>query len=147
MHRSRSHVAQELAACIRCNECLTACPALPAPIMIETLNRETLAEPISAEVARFATACYQCGACVPVCPAGLHRDAMMLWLKMRLLRGDVGKAADAPGESGTFSYAAPVAYPDLGGSLNLRGIPTPRRSAEAPTFILPDKNDGAAPWR
>jgi len=85
MHRSRTQVAEELAACIRCNECLAVCPALSAPITIKTLNRETLAEPLSAEVARFARACYQCGACVPVCPAGLHRDAMMLWLKMRLL--------------------------------------------------------------
>ncbi len=91
MHRSRSHVAEELAACIRCNECLTACPALPAPITIETLNRETFSEAISADVSRFAQSCYQCGACVPVCPVGLHRDAMMLWLKMRLLRGDARK--------------------------------------------------------
>ena len=91
MHRSRSQVAEELAACIRCNECLAACPALPAPMQIEALNRETLVERISPEVARFAQACYQCGACVPVCPVGLHRDAMMLWLKMRLLRGGLGQ--------------------------------------------------------
>lgn len=90
MHRTRSQVAEELAACIRCTECLDACPALPAPLPIETLNRETLDEPVSPAVMRFAQACYQCGACVPVCPVGLHRDAMMLWLKMRLLRGDVG---------------------------------------------------------
>lgn len=87
MHRSRSQVAEELAACIRCNECLAACPALPTRLPIETLNRETLGERISPDVARFAQACYQCGACVPVCPVGLHRDAMMLWLKMRLLSG------------------------------------------------------------
>jgi Na+-translocating ferredoxin:NAD+ oxidoreductase RnfC subunit len=86
MHRSRSQVAEELAACIRCNECLAACPALATRITIETLNRETLGQRISSEVAQFANACYQCGACVPVCPAGLHRDAMMLWLKMRQLR-------------------------------------------------------------
>lgn len=86
MHRSRSQVAEELAACIRCNECLVACPALPQPIPIETLNRETMTERMSPGVARFAQACYQCGACVSVCPVGLHRDAMMLWLKMRLLR-------------------------------------------------------------
>jgi Na+-translocating ferredoxin:NAD+ oxidoreductase RnfC subunit len=86
MHRPRSQVAEELAACIRCNQCLAACPALAAPITIETLNRETLDGPISAPVMRFAQNCYQCGACVPVCPVGLHRDAMMIWLKMRLLR-------------------------------------------------------------
>lgn len=95
MHRSRSQVAEELAACIRCNECLTACPALPLPIQIETLNRETLVERISPEVARFADACYQCGACVPVCPVGLHRDAMMLWLKMRLLSMSAGRSRSA----------------------------------------------------
>lgn len=88
MHRSRTQVAEELAACIRCNECLVACPALSQPIPIETLNRETMTERISPGVARFAQACYQCGACVSVCPVGLHRDAMMLWLKMRLLRGE-----------------------------------------------------------
>ena len=86
MHRPRSHVAEELAACIRCNQCLAACPALAAPITIETLNRQTLDGPISAPVMRFAQNCYLCGACVPVCPVGLHRDTMMTWLKMRLLR-------------------------------------------------------------
>lgn len=95
MHRSRTQVAEELAACIRCNECLVACPALPLPITIETLNRETMFGRISPAVTRFAQACYQCGACVPVCPAGLHRDAMMLWLKMRLLSGDHENAANA----------------------------------------------------
>jgi Na+-translocating ferredoxin:NAD+ oxidoreductase RnfC subunit len=87
MHRPRSQVAEELAACIRCNQCLAACPALAAPITIETLNRETLDGPISAPVMRFAQNCYLCGACVPVCPVGLHRNTMMTWLKMRLLRG------------------------------------------------------------
>ncbi len=90
MHRSRTQVADELTACIRCNECLAVCPALSTPIQIETLNRETLGPHISLAVARFAQACYQCGACVPVCPVGLHRDAMMLWLKMRLLANNQG---------------------------------------------------------
>jgi len=94
MHRPASQVAQELAACIRCNECLVACPALESAIPIEKLNRQTLDGPISSAVLRFAQDCYQCGACVPVCPVGLHRDAMMLWLKMRLLR-----AGSAPGAS------------------------------------------------
>ncbi|HEX6541461.1 MAG TPA: 4Fe-4S dicluster domain-containing protein [Ktedonobacterales bacterium] len=88
MHRSRTQVAEELSACICCNECLLACPALPTQIQIETLNRETLADSISLDVARFAHACYQCGACVPVCPVGLHRDSMMFWLKMRLAGGN-----------------------------------------------------------
>lgn len=110
MHRSRSHVAEELAACIRCNECLSACPALPAPITIETLNRETLSEPMSAEVTRFAQACYQCGACVPVCPVGLHRDAMMLWLKMRLLRGGVRQPTVAHMSGGPQVYTPSRLY-------------------------------------
>jgi Na+-translocating ferredoxin:NAD+ oxidoreductase RnfC subunit len=88
MPRPASQVADELAASIRCNECRVACPALSTPIMIETLNRQTLDGPISPKVMRFAQSCYQCGACVPVCPVGLHRDAMMMWLKMRLLSGD-----------------------------------------------------------
>ena len=79
-------VAQELHACIGCNECLLACPALAEPITIDVLNRETLAGPISAPVAHFARSGYQCGACVAPCPVGLHRDAMMMWLKVRLLR-------------------------------------------------------------
>ena len=91
MHRSRSQIAEELAACICCNECLIACPALPMRIQIEALNRETLVERMTPDVAHFAQACYQCGACVPVCPVGLHRDAMMLWLKMRLVRSGSGR--------------------------------------------------------
>jgi Na+-translocating ferredoxin:NAD+ oxidoreductase RnfC subunit len=87
MHRPGSLVAEELTACIRCNLCLAVCPALGTPITIETLNRETLDGPISPQVMRFAQNCCQCGACVPVCPVGLHRDSMMMWLKMRLLRG------------------------------------------------------------
>src|SRR5579859_2078078 len=95
MDRPGSQVAEELAACIRCNLCLAACPALGTPITIETLNRQTLDGPIAPQVMRFAQNCYQCGACVPVCPVGLHRDAMMMWIKMRLLRAHaVGNAAD-----------------------------------------------------
>ncbi|HEU5369723.1 MAG TPA: 4Fe-4S dicluster domain-containing protein [Ktedonobacterales bacterium] len=96
MPRSASQVAEELTACIRCNECLAACPALGAPITIETLNHQTLEGQISPQVMRFAQSCYQCGACVPVCPVGLHRDSMMMWLKIRLLSGaSAGRAEDA----------------------------------------------------
>lgn len=86
MHLTGSHVTEELSACIRCNECLAACPALATPLTIETLNRQTLDGPITPPVARFAQSCILCGACVPVCPVGLHRDSMMLWLKMRMAR-------------------------------------------------------------
>jgi Na+-translocating ferredoxin:NAD+ oxidoreductase RnfC subunit len=95
MHRPRAHIAEELADCIRCNECLAACPALAAPITIETLNRQTLDGPLSAPVIHFAQTCYLCGACVPVCPVGLHRDTMMLWLKMRLLRSSTQPAHES----------------------------------------------------
>lgn len=84
IHKSRSQVAQEVQACIGCNECLLACPALAEPITIDVLNRETLGGTISPSVRRFARSCYQCGACVNPCPVGLHRDAMMMWLKVRL---------------------------------------------------------------
>ena len=86
LHKTGSQVGQELRACIGCNECLLACPALAEPITIDVLNRETISGVISPAVARFAQACYQCGACVSPCPVGLHRDAMMMWLKVRLFR-------------------------------------------------------------
>ncbi len=86
LHLAGPQVAQEVHACIGCSECLLACPALAEPITLDTLNRETLFGPISTPVARFARACVQCGACVAPCPVGLHRDAMMMWLKVRLLR-------------------------------------------------------------
>jgi Na+-translocating ferredoxin:NAD+ oxidoreductase RnfC subunit len=98
MPRPASQVADELAACIRCNLCLVACPALAAPITIEALNRQTLDGPISPQVMRFAQSCYQCGACVPVCPVGLHRDSMMMWLKMRLLYASSAREAEDASE-------------------------------------------------
>lgn len=90
MYRSISDIAEEVSACICCNECLDACPALAETIPIEALNWETLHGPASSQVVRFAQACYQCGACVPVCPVGLHRDAMMMRLKVSLLLGRGG---------------------------------------------------------
>ena len=86
LHKTGSQVAQELQACIGCNECLLACPALDDAITIDVLNRETLSGPISTPVARYARSCFQCGACVAPCPVGLSREAMMMWLKVRLLR-------------------------------------------------------------
>jgi Na+-translocating ferredoxin:NAD+ oxidoreductase RnfC subunit len=85
LHKTKPQVRQEIQACIGCNECLLACPALAEPITIDVLNRETISGEVSAPIARFARACYQCGACVSPCPVGLHRDAMMMWLKVRLI--------------------------------------------------------------
>lgn len=87
-------VAAELAACICCNECLLVCPALDSPIHVRDLNEATMtAGSISEPIARFARSCYQCGVCATarVCPVGLHRDAMMVWLKVRLLRSGRGE--------------------------------------------------------
>src|ERR1051326_4602733 len=98
MPRPASQVADELAACIGCTECLSACPALPEPLTIEALNRQTLDGPISPQVMRFALSCFQCGACVPVCPVGLHRDSMMMWLKIRLLSGTAASQAEGEAE-------------------------------------------------
>ena len=91
LHKTVPQVSQELHACIGCNECLLACPVVTETITIDVLNRETLAGVISAPVARFARACYQCGACVDPCPVGLHRDAMMMLLKVRMLRSGWGE--------------------------------------------------------
>jgi Na+-translocating ferredoxin:NAD+ oxidoreductase RnfC subunit len=91
LHKTVPQVSQELHACIGCNECLLACPIVTETISIDVLNRETLAGGISAPVARFARACYQCGACVDPCPVGLHRDAMMMLLKVRMLRSGWGE--------------------------------------------------------
>jgi Na+-translocating ferredoxin:NAD+ oxidoreductase RnfC subunit len=89
LHKPRPQVKQEIHACIGCNECLLACPALAEPITIDVLNKETLSGTITPSVARFARACYQCGACVTPCPVGLHRDAMMMWLKVRLISAEL----------------------------------------------------------
>src|SRR5437588_11276605 len=86
LHRTSHDVIEELRACIGCNECLLVCPALVEPIKIEMLNVETFSGSISGPIARFACACYQCGACIAPRPVGLHRDARMMWLKVRLLR-------------------------------------------------------------
>ncbi len=91
LHKTVPQVEQELHACIGCNECLLACPAATGDITIDVLNRETLSGPISTSVARFARSCYQCGACIAPCPVGLHRDAMMMLLKVRMLRSGRGE--------------------------------------------------------
>jgi len=151
MHRSRTHIAEELSACIRCNECLIACPALPSPIAIKTLNQETLDGPISTEVAKFAQACYQCGACVPVCPAGLHRDSMMLWIKMRLLRGAVGKVAMAADEDLSPTHEVPDIQ-DVYGTDDERSkalyATAKTMRYQHDTYLRPDGDHRrAAPWR
>jgi len=89
LHKDPLQVKQEIHACIGCNECLLACPVLSKPITINVLNEETLTGMISPAVARFARSCFQCGACVSPCPVGLHRDAMMMWLKVMLIKPEL----------------------------------------------------------
>ncbi len=85
-HQTSQEITAALAACIGCQECLFACPAISEPIPINQLNHETLSGQHSPAVARFAHACSLCGACVPVCPVGIDRSAMMLWIKIRLIQ-------------------------------------------------------------
>ena len=89
LHKTGPQVSQEISACIGCNECMLACPAVPEPITIDVLNRETLSGIISPSVASFARSCYQCGSCVPPCPVGLNRESMMMMLKVRLLQSEM----------------------------------------------------------
>lgn len=98
LHKDPTQVKREIHACIGCNECLLACPAISEPVTINVLNKETLSGTISPAVARFARSCYQCGACVSPCPVGLHRDAMMMWLKVRLISpgSHMVEATDSP---------------------------------------------------
>ncbi|MBV9257409.1 MAG: (Fe-S)-binding protein [Ktedonobacteraceae bacterium] len=80
-----NEIGQQLQACIGCQECLLACPSITEPLLVSDLNAQTYGgAAITLPVAKFALACTQCGACVSACPVGLRRDAMMLWLKVRL---------------------------------------------------------------
>ena len=53
LHKTVPQVVQELHACIGCNECLLACPAVTDSITIDVLNRETL-EPAPAQASYIA---------------------------------------------------------------------------------------------
>src|SRR5258708_12422020 len=86
LHKTGPQVAQELHACIGCNECLHACPAVTESVAIDVLNSETLSGPISAPVAQFARASYQMGACVAPSPLVLHLHTIIMSLNARLPR-------------------------------------------------------------
>ncbi len=102
-HFTSADIAQQLHACIGCQECLLACPTIDQPVTIGHLNSQTLSGPITLPIARFARACTQCGACASVCPVGLHREAMMLWLKIRLLQV-TQECAPAPREEAVVEH-------------------------------------------
>src|SRR5947199_6768346 len=75
----------EIDMCIGCDRCMRACPVpLSSKIPIAELNRATVSDQISPQIARFTTECVMCGSCVPVCPVDNHRDLLMLSLKQRL---------------------------------------------------------------
>jgi CRP-like cAMP-binding protein/Fe-S-cluster-containing hydrogenase component 2 len=75
----------EIDMCIGCDRCMRACPVpLSSKIAIADLNRATVADQVSPQVARFIEECVMCGSCVPVCPVDNHRDLLMLSLKQRL---------------------------------------------------------------
>lgn len=78
-------VERELAACIGCHECLTACPLEDAPkVGIGALNAYARdAAAADATLLRFVNDCTQCHKCVPVCPADIRRSRIVLWNKLR----------------------------------------------------------------
>src|SRR5437667_4300509 len=91
MHRkdlqplSPNEVQFEIDMCIGCDRCMRACPVpLSSKITIAELNRATVSDQISEQIARFTTECVMCSSCVPVCPVDNHRNLLMLSLKHRL---------------------------------------------------------------
>jgi Fe-S-cluster-containing hydrogenase component 2/CRP-like cAMP-binding protein len=75
----------EIDMCIGCDRCMRACPIpMSSTVTIADLNRATISEDITPQVALFTDECVMCGSCVPVCPVDNHRDLLMLSLKQRL---------------------------------------------------------------
>ena len=75
----------EIDMCIGCDRCMRACPIpMSSSVTIADLNRATISDEITPQVALFTDECVMCGSCVPVCPVDNHRDLLMLSLKQRL---------------------------------------------------------------
>src|SRR2546422_8126369 len=82
---SEDEVRFEIDMCIGCDRCMRACPVpMSSMVTIADLNRATITDDITPQVARFTGECVMCGTCVPVCPVDNHRDLLMLSLKQRL---------------------------------------------------------------
>src|SRR6266567_3388178 len=82
---SEEEVRFEIDMCIGCDRCMRACPVpMSSMVTIADLNRATITDDITPQVARFTDECVMCGSCVPVCPVYNHRDLLMLSLKQRL---------------------------------------------------------------
>src|SRR5947209_14737494 len=82
---SEDEVRFEIDMCIGCDRCMRACPVpMSSMVTIADLNRATITDDITPQVARFTDECVMCGSCVPVCPVDNHRDLLMLSLKQRL---------------------------------------------------------------
>ncbi len=81
----KERVKFEIDMCIGCDRCMDACPVpVSSLVTIAQLNRATVSEEVTHDVARFTHECIMCGSCVPVCPVDNHRDLLMLSLKERL---------------------------------------------------------------
>jgi len=97
---SKDEVQFEIDMCVGCDRCMRACPVpLSSKITIAELNRATVLDQISPQIARFTTECVMCGSCVPVCPVDNHRDLLMLSLKQRLGIDWDGRVDMAPVQS------------------------------------------------
>ena len=82
---TEDEISFEIDMCIGCDRCMRACPIpMSSTVTIADLNRATISEEITPNVALFTDECVMCGSCVPVCPVDNHRDLLMLSLKQRL---------------------------------------------------------------
>src|SRR5438067_12463148 len=82
---TQEEVRFEIDMCIGCDRCMRACPVpMSSMVTIADLNRATITDDITPQVARFTDECVMCGSCVPVCPVNNPRDLLMLSLKQRL---------------------------------------------------------------
>jgi NADPH-dependent 2,4-dienoyl-CoA reductase/sulfur reductase-like enzyme/pSer/pThr/pTyr-binding forkhead associated (FHA) protein/Fe-S-cluster-containing hydrogenase component 2/CRP-like cAMP-binding protein len=96
----------EIDMCIGCDRCMSACPIpMSTLINIADLNKASISQDVSKQVARFTHECIMCGSCVPVCPVDNHRDLLMLSLKHRL-----GVSWESPVDSNRVAQIIPSGW-------------------------------------